>query len=77
MPMEFEDFKVPAGKTISLKDYDSAWVPKWAKGKEIKNKKDWKEAASSILEKNRQKLVNMQDLLWASDSYSMIVQFAM
>jgi PPK2 family polyphosphate:nucleotide phosphotransferase len=73
MTMEFEDFKVPTGKTISLKDYDSAWVPKWAKRKEIKDKKAWKEEASAVLEKNRRKLVNMQELLWASDSYAMLI----
>ena len=34
MSMDSEDFKVSSGKNTSLKDFDSGWVPKWAKKKE-------------------------------------------
>lgn len=74
MSMDAEDFKVPAGKAVSLKDYDSGWVPKWAKKQEAKNhKKAVKDQALAVLEQNRQKLINMQELLWASDSFSMLI----
>jgi PPK2 family polyphosphate:nucleotide phosphotransferase len=71
MPMDAQDFKVPAGKTISLKDYDSNWLPEWAK--QEKHRKALKEHALALLEKNRQKLINKQELLWASDSYAMLI----
>jgi PPK2 family polyphosphate:nucleotide phosphotransferase len=69
-----ENFKVPVGEKISLDNYDSAWIPKWAKEKEGKeDKKAIKEEAADMLEANRQKLIEMQELLWASDSYSMLI----
>jgi PPK2 family polyphosphate:nucleotide phosphotransferase len=69
-----EHFRVPAGKEIDLKDYDPGWVPKWAKTKEDKEgKKAAKRQALGILEENTQKLANMQELLWASDTYSMLI----
>jgi len=74
MLMDAEDFKVPPGAKISLKDRDSGWVPKWAKKKEEKEgKKAVKEQALAILEGNRQKLIEMQELFWASDTYSMLI----
>jgi len=74
MQTDAEDFKVPLGKKISLDDYDTAWVPKWAKDQEQKeDKKTIKEQASKILEVNREKLVEKQELLWASSSYSMLI----
>ncbi|HUK85665.1 MAG TPA: polyphosphate kinase 2 family protein [Candidatus Acidoferrum sp.] len=74
MQTDAEDFKVPVGKKISLDDYDPAWIPKWAKEKECKeDKKTIKDEAAVILEANRQKLIEMQELLWASDSYSMLI----
>jgi PPK2 family polyphosphate:nucleotide phosphotransferase len=74
MSIDAEDFKVPVGKAINLKAYDSGWVPKWAKIKEEKSgKKALKEQALSILEANRQKLVELQELFWASDTYSMLI----
>src|SRR5665648_108148 len=72
--MNAEDFKVPAGKAVSLKDYDSGWVPKWAKKQEQKNhNKAVKDHALGVLEDNRKKLISMQELLWASDSYAMLI----
>jgi PPK2 family polyphosphate:nucleotide phosphotransferase len=74
MQTDTEDFKVPLGKKISLDNYDSAWIPKWAKDQEEKeDKKAIKEQASKILEANREKLVEKQELLWASSSYSMLI----
>jgi PPK2 family polyphosphate:nucleotide phosphotransferase len=74
MAMHAEDFKVPAGKTISLKDCDSGWVPKWAKKEEQKSsKKTIKQQAAVVLKENRQKLVDEQELLWASDNYAMLL----
>jgi PPK2 family polyphosphate:nucleotide phosphotransferase len=71
MPINAQNFKVPAGKTICLKDYESNWLPKWAK--QEKYKKTPKQQALALLEENRQKLVNGQELLWASDSYAMLI----
>ena len=69
-----EHFRVPAGKEVDLKDYDPGWVPKWAKTKEDKEgKKAMKRQALDILEENKQKLANVQELLWASDTYSMLI----
>jgi PPK2 family polyphosphate:nucleotide phosphotransferase len=74
MSIDVEDFKVEPNKKMSLKDYDSAWIPKWAKEQEGKEgKKAAKDFASDILEKNRQKLIEMQELLWASDTYSLLI----
>ncbi len=74
MSIDAEDFKVPAGKKVSLKDYDSNWVPKWAKKQEQKEgKKAIKEQASALLEANRQKLITQQELFWASATYSMLI----
>ncbi len=74
MSMDSEDFKVSPGKKISLKDFDSGWIPKWAKKKEDQEgKKSEKEQALAILEANRQKLVEMQELFWASSTYSLLI----
>jgi PPK2 family polyphosphate:nucleotide phosphotransferase len=72
--MEVEDFKIPSGKKINLKDYDSNWVPRWAKEKDEKEgNKAVKEQAMVILETNRKKLEDMQELFWASDTYSILI----
>jgi len=72
--MDSEDFKVPFDKKISLDNYDPAWIPKWAKDEEEKeDKKTIKEQASNILEANRQKLIERQELLWANGSYSLLI----
>jgi PPK2 family polyphosphate:nucleotide phosphotransferase len=69
-----ENFRVPQGKKIQLKTYDSGWIPKWASNLENKeNKKAAKEKALDIVEANRQKLIKMQELFWASDTYSMLI----
>jgi len=69
-----ENFRLPAGKEIDLKDYDPGWIPKWAKTKEAKEgKKALRRQALDIVEENRQKLTNVQELLWASDTYSILI----
>jgi len=71
MAIDSEIFKVSAGKTISLKDYDSDWIPKWAKKE--KDKKAIKEQALALLGSNRQGLADQQELFWASNTYSMLI----
>lgn len=66
-----EDFKVPPEKAISLDNYDPKWMPKWAK--KYSNKKALKEEAQKVLDKNKTDLVNMQELLWASETYAMLI----
>ena len=74
MSIDTEDFKVPAGKAVDLEDYDSCWVPKWAKKQEEKGgKKAVKEQALKLLNDNRQKLSELQELFWASNTYSMLI----
>lgn len=69
-----ENFKVPLDKKISLKDFDSSWVPNWAAKCEDENgKKAVKEQALLILGENRKKLFSQQELFWASDSFSMLI----
>ncbi len=69
-----ENLRVPTGKNIDLKNYDPCWIPEWASAKEKKDgKKAVKQEALEILEKNRQKLVNMQELFWASGTYSLLI----
>ena len=67
-----EHFRIPPGKKIDIKDYDPAWAPKWAKENK-EGKKAVKKQALGILEENRQKLADMQELFWASDTYSMLI----
>jgi PPK2 family polyphosphate:nucleotide phosphotransferase len=74
LPIDTEDFKVPAGKKIILKDYEPGWVPKWAKKQEEKEgKKGVKSQALAILKTNRKQLSQMQELFWASNTYSMLI----
>jgi PPK2 family polyphosphate:nucleotide phosphotransferase len=73
MRMEIENFKVSPTKKIDLKDYDTGWVPKWARKSGGDGKKAVKRDALDIIAANRQKLANMQELFWASDSYSLLV----
>jgi PPK2 family polyphosphate:nucleotide phosphotransferase len=69
-----DNFRVSPDDKIDLKDYDPGWVPKWAEAKGNKEgKKASKQQALNILEENRQKLSGMQELFWASDSYSMLI----
>ena len=73
MSIEFEDFRVPPGKKISLKDYDSGWVPVWAKKEEKEGKKTAKDQASAMIAANKQRLVELQEIFWANSTYAMMV----
>jgi PPK2 family polyphosphate:nucleotide phosphotransferase len=69
-----ENFEVPPNTKIVLKDFDTGWVPKWAKKQQkAGGKQGVKEQALSILAANTQKLIDMQELFWASDTYSMLI----
>ena len=75
-PDYIDDFKVLPGKKIRLKDYNPGWIPKWAKYIEKKEgKKAVKEQAIALLESNRQKLIEMQELFWANNTYSFLIIF--
>ncbi|HMK95589.1 MAG TPA: PPK2 family polyphosphate kinase [Candidatus Limnocylindrales bacterium] len=73
MSIEIEDFKVPPGKKISLKDYDSAWVPEWAKKEEKEGKKTAKDQALAMISANKQKMVELQEIFWANSTYAMLI----
>jgi PPK2 family polyphosphate:nucleotide phosphotransferase len=66
-----ELFRVPPGKKIRLRDYDTGW----AQTKEMKElgKDDIKERARIILEKNLEDLAEAQERLWADDRYAVLV----
>ena len=72
MPLTLQDVldsvRVPPGKRIRLKDYD----PAWAGDKDVP-KKDRKQLASEILTEDVSALAAAQDLLNASDSYSILI----
>ena len=74
MSMDTEDFKITVGKKVSLKDYDSGWIPKWAQKQEEKEgKKTVKEQALGLLKDTKQKLVNLQQLFYANGTYAMLI----
>jgi PPK2 family polyphosphate:nucleotide phosphotransferase len=74
MNIDVEDFKVASNKRVYLKDWDSEEFSKWVKNqKKNGGKKGVKERGEAILEANRKKLVELQELFWASDSYSMLI----
>jgi PPK2 family polyphosphate:nucleotide phosphotransferase len=62
---------VPPGKKVKLKDYPTGW----AQNEEFKNlgKDALKEQASELLEANRNTLASAQELLWASNIYSVLI----
>src|SRR5438132_13998986 len=62
--------RVPPGKEIRLKDYDTGWATK--EMKEL-GKDTVKERAKAILEKNLQELAIAQELLYADDRYGLLV----
>ncbi|HTY74409.1 MAG TPA: polyphosphate kinase 2 family protein, partial [Candidatus Nanoarchaeia archaeon] len=69
-----ENLKVNVGQKIKLKDFDPSWVPSWAAALEKKEgDKTAKEKGLEIIEENRQKLISLQELFWASDTYSMLI----
>lgn len=68
---EIETLLVPPNKKINLADYD----PKWNEAEEFAKlgKAELKKRANEILAENRLKLTVAQELLWASDIYSILI----
>jgi PPK2 family polyphosphate:nucleotide phosphotransferase len=64
-------FRVKPGVKFKLKNHD----PSWEDIQEIKGlrKEDAEEKAQSFLKRNLQELAEAQELLWASDTYSILV----
>lgn len=65
-----ERFRVPAGKKPRLADYDPGWVPKELRGLD---KEVVKERAKRRVEKLLGELAAAQEVLWASNCYSLLV----
>lgn len=74
MPIEFAEvqrlFRVPAGGGFHLADHDPAWD-----GDGDIAKKKRKERAAEILAESVTELASMQELLYASDTWSVLVIF--
>lgn len=62
---------IPPGKKVNLKDYPTGW----AQDEEFKSvgKDALKERASELLEVNKNTLALAQELLWASNIYSVLI----
>ena len=65
-----EKFRVPPGKGFRLKDYD----PEWS-GDEKVSKAERKKRAESILSEDVTELAEAQELLYASDTWSVLLIF--
>jgi PPK2 family polyphosphate:nucleotide phosphotransferase len=65
-------YRVEPGSKVKLKDYDTGFVVDETH-RILKDKDKAKEAASSILEKNRTELSNAQDMLYADDRHAVLV----
>lgn len=61
--MNIDKFKVPHGKKINLKDYDPDYTGDFHK----------KEEAKEILSENISKLSKLQDILYASNTYALLI----
>lgn len=66
-----EKLRVTPGKKVNLKDFDSGW----AQTEDLKTvgKAAVKQQALEILEANKEELSKAQELLWASDTYSVLI----
>src|SRR5258708_37591428 len=66
-----EHFRVAPGAKVRLKDYDSGW----AQTDELRElgKDVMLDRAAKLLEDNRQRLCEAQELLYADDRYAMLV----
>jgi PPK2 family polyphosphate:nucleotide phosphotransferase len=74
MPVDFaqiqKHFRVSPGERFRLADHDPAWA-----GDDDIPEKDRKEIAQGLLASDVEDLATMQELLWASDSWSVLVVF--
>lgn len=66
-------FRVDPGKKVVLEDYDTGW--KVSEEMEYFQKDAVKEKAIEILENNRVDLSRGQQLLWANNTYSLLIIF--
>jgi len=71
-PKVLEQFRAPGGSKFKLSDYDSAWLPPQAKNMK---KAEMKEFASELLAENVTDLATLQDRLYASHNYSVLLVF--
>ncbi|MDW5564245.1 MAG: polyphosphate kinase 2 family protein [Methanomassiliicoccus sp.] len=69
----FENLLVRPGENVRLKDRETGWAPH----EELKRmgKDEVREQASEVLDKNLAELREAQELLWASDTYSVLIIF--
>lgn len=68
-----EQVRVPPGSKVKLSHFDPAW-PGTAEMKHLCGDK-LKARAKRMIEQNVHELANAQELLWASDTYAMLVVF--
>ena len=74
IPQEILDlFRVPPGKKVRIKDYDTGWTP--SEELEDLGKELIKEGAKKFLEKNLEELAETQELLYADNRYALLVIF--
>ncbi|OPY31115.1 MAG: Polyphosphate kinase 2 (PPK2) [Methanomassiliicoccales archaeon PtaU1.Bin124] len=66
-----ERIRVPAGKKVKLTEYPTSW--KKAEEFKLNGLKLTKDNSKEILEKSKGELAAAQELLWAEDSYSMLI----
>jgi len=71
-PKVLEQFRAPGGAKFKLSDYDPAWLPLQAKGMK---KAEMKEFATELLAENVTDLAALQDRLYASHNYSVLLVF--
>jgi PPK2 family polyphosphate:nucleotide phosphotransferase len=64
-------FRVPPGKTVRVKDYDSGWSQ--TEEMEGLGKDEIKERARKALDQNLADLARAQDLLYADDRYALLI----
>jgi PPK2 family polyphosphate:nucleotide phosphotransferase len=72
-PKLIQQFRVEPGSKVNLKDYVTDWT-ETENAKEL-GKATIKERAAQILEENRKQLDAAQELLYASDSHSVLLIF--
>ena len=65
-----KQLRVPTGSRVRMKDFDTGWVPPRFRGLE---KSELKAETRAFLEQNQEELAASQELLWASDRYSVLV----
>jgi PPK2 family polyphosphate:nucleotide phosphotransferase len=66
-----KQLRVPPGQKIRLKDYDSGW--KQTKELQLLGKEEVKAVAKAFLEKTIAELAEAQELLYADDTYSVLI----